>query len=372
MPEGTTIDRQIIAMEHFELDALVAVSKENVRYTGGYIVASQALGTRTRFFATVTMRDGKTAMVLTENELLEATKRSTITDLRPYDEFSGDPLGILVGILADYGVSDGRIGIELDVFDAQRWDTLRTLHKSVRWEHATPAFEFARAIKTPEEIGLLRQAAKIAETAQIRAHSRITPGMTERDVYRIMNDAAIEAGADEVLMIQVGSGNRSTYSNPSPSDRKILPGEVVKIDMFVSKDGYLSDNGRSFVVGEASAEQRDTWRTMNEIIADIYAQMRPGADAGEIWRRFVDLFHSHNMQPAMKFLGHGLGLSLHEEPYIAGHSHSVLEEGMVMAVEPVYNVGDYGYHLEDNLAIGAEGPEIFTSEYGADIPQVGV
>ena len=74
------------------------------------------------------------------------------------------------------------------------------------------------------------------------------------------------------------------------------------------------------------------------------------------------------MAPAMRFLGHGLGLSLHEEPFIAAHTDTPLEAGMVFAIEPVYKTDDgMGFHLEDNLIVTATGVENMTARFGPDL-----
>jgi Xaa-Pro dipeptidase len=110
---------------------------------------------------------------------------------------------------------------------------------------------------------------------------------------------------------------------------------------------------------------------MQETLEAVHEAIRPGVRADEVWQTFVDSFKRHDMEPAIRFLGHGLGLSLHEEPFIAGHSSTVLEEGMVLAIEPVYRIGEMGFHLEDNLIVTANGVENMTSRIGRDLVVVG-
>ncbi len=87
---------------------------------------------------------------------------------------------------------------------------------------------------------------------------------------------------------------------------------------------------------------------------------------------FAETFAKYRMAPAMRFLGHGLGLSLHEEPFIAAHTDTVLEAGMVFAVEPVSKTGEgMGSHLEDNVIVTPTGIENMTSRFGPDLIVLG-
>jgi Xaa-Pro dipeptidase len=365
--------RQKEAMERFELDALVAYSMENVTYGAGYIVPSQALNLRHRQFAVVLNRDGKAAMVLASNELPEARERSTLEDLRPYDQFADDPMEVLADIIKDLGVAEGRIGLEMDAIPADRWEDLKRHLPRARWEHGSKAFQHARMIKTPVELEKLRKAAKIADRAQAEAHLFVKVGVTEREIYRHIVDQVIAQGADRVLMVQVAAGGRSTYSNPTPGNCRFKSGDIVKVDTFVQVGGYLSDTGRAFVVKEASQIQRDVWARMQEAQAAILSKVKPGTSTREVWEVFVNTFKKYSMEPAMRFLGHGLGLSLHEEPFVTAQTDTALREGMVFAIEPVYNTkdGKMGFHLEDNVIVTKDGVENMTSHFGPELIVLG-
>jgi Xaa-Pro dipeptidase len=359
------------AMDQGGLDGVVAFSRENVAYMAGYVVPSQAFEIRDRTFAVAMNRDGEAAMLLTSNELQEARDRSTLQELRPYDQFGDDPMAVLAGIIRDLGLSESRVGLELSGITVDRWDALRPLFPKTRWQSGDDAFKFARKIKTMREIGILRQLAKIADQAQQRAHTGIREGMTEHEVYRLIVNAGLELAA-ESLRVQVAAGERSSFSNPTPSARILRSGELVKIDVSVASGGYSSDTGRGFVVTAANDRQLAVWAAMQETLRDIHQAIRPGARTGAIWKLFVNKFAQHGMAPCMRFLGHGLGLAVHEEPYIAGHTDEVLEAGMVMAVEPVFQDADgTGYHLEDNLLVTEDGVENFTTLFGPKLIVVG-
>jgi Xaa-Pro dipeptidase len=350
-----------------DLDGLVACSRENVAYIAGYVVPSQRLGIRNRHFAVAVNRDGDAAMLLTDNELQEARERSTIDDLRGYDEFAQDPMEALVSMLRDLGLERGPVGIELDAVAASPWERLKQLIPSAHLVASNGCFQEARMVKSPRERELLREAASIADRAQLEAHALIHEGMTEREVYRLLMDRALGNGAEDVLMIQVATGARSAFSNPTPSAQRLEPGDIVKIDVLVSVSGYLSDTGRSVVVGEPTSQQRETWRRLQETLDAVEEETRPGASVRELWAEFRQRFEAYSMTPAMRFLGHGLGLSVHEEPFISEQGDGKLEAGMVFALEPVYSDGRVGYHIEDNVLVTEKGVENLTNLLPRDL-----
>lgn len=364
-------ERLCKSIDELGLDAVVAFSKENIAYGIGYMIQSQSLGLRDRQFALVVSRDGASALLLSANEAEEAASRSLVTDLRPYDEFAEDPMGILADAITDLGASSGKIGIEMDAMPADRYLGLKGLLPRAQLVAGSRVFQQARMVKTPMEIDRLRAAARIGDLAQLEAHQQVREGMTEQDLYRVIVDRALANGAERVLLVQVAAGERSVLSNPAPTERTLQHGDIVKIDTFVTVGGYVCDTGRSFVVGEATDRERDIWRRMQDTLQRLHETLRPGRRANEVWDSFVQIFQEHGLEPAIGFLGHGLGLSLHEEPYIAPHSTTVLEEGMVLAVEPIYRTGDLGFHLEDNLIITSSGVENMTFRIGPDLVVAG-
>jgi Xaa-Pro aminopeptidase len=354
-------------MRRHGFDGLVAFSKENVAYSAGYVVPSQHLGMRNRHFSVALNGDGKAAMLLTTNEIQEAQARGTISHLQGYDEFADDPMEALASMLSDLGLTGGRLGLELDALPAQRWERLKQIMPSNDLRPGDSCFQEARMIKSPRERDLLRQAAAIADRAQRDAHEFIRKGMSEQEVYRLLMDRALANGAEDVLMIQVASGERSTFSNPTPSQRCLEHQDVVKIDIFVSASGYLSDTGRSVVVGEPSRRQRNIWARLQETLQAVEERIRQGASIGDVWGEFQRRFEAYSMAPAIRFLGHGLGLSLHEEPFITAQNDGVLEAGMALALEPVYSDGASGYHIEDNVLVTDDGVENLTTLLPRDL-----
>ena len=353
--------RQCAAMKTHGLDALVAFSRENVAYGAGYIVPSQKLDIRNRKFAMVVNADGASRMLLTANEVDEAKARALVKDLRPYDEFADDPMETLVAIFAELGVKSGRIGLELDAMPAVLWDRLRALMPNGAFVDGSPVLAEARYVKSPRELGFIRKATQVAHRAQAETHKKMRDGVSEKSAARWIINSALEQGADDITMVQVASGERSVFSNPVPIDRIMRRGQDVKIDVFVTCQGYLSDTGHCVWIEEASDHERDMWKKVEEVMDELVGCVKPGMTTRELWDRYIAEFTKRGLTTPSRFLGHGLGLSLHEEPFIAEHNDIVIEPGMVMAVEPVYVEGQSLFWLEDNLLVTETGCENLTT-----------
>ncbi len=354
-------------MGEHDLDAVVGFSKENVAYLTSYVVQSQALDLSHRHFAVVLTRDGATAFMVTIGELSEAERRSAIRDLRPYDDFSVAPMKVLADVLIDLGLAAGRVGLDLEGLSAVCWDDLKLRLPGTAFSGVSDLFKAARMTKTPAEIASLRAASSISEVAQAAAHAAAEPGMTEQDLRRLIVDAALAAQAEAILSVQVAAGERSVLANPVSGDRAFRAGEIVKIDVSVTVDGYCSDTGRAVVVGGPDAHQEEVWAHLQETMRAIHRSIRAGASTVSVWETFVDEFARKDRAPVYRFLGHGLGLGLHEEPFVWSGAGGLLQEGMVLSVEPVYHDGDTGYHLEDTLVVTADGLENFTARFGPEL-----
>jgi Xaa-Pro aminopeptidase len=354
-------NRQQKAMTTAGLDALVAFSRENVAYGAGYVVPSQQLNVRNRSFAVAVNADGRAAMLLTKNEMQEARDRALIEDLHPYDEFHESPMAVLAGVIEALGAASGRVGVEMNAITGEQWEALRAALPNARFVDGAPVLLDARRVKSGRELEMIRKITAVAHASQARAHRRMHAGVSEQEVARWIIDEALGGGADTILMVQVAGGERSTFSNPTPTARVLGTGEVVKIDVLVSLNGYLSDTGRCVWVERASPENRSTWAKVADTMDEVEALVRPGASTRQLWEAFTKGFTTRGLPADVNFLGHGLGLSVHEEPFIAAHAETVLEPGMVLAIEPAFESPGGLYWLEDNLLVTESGYESLTT-----------
>lgn len=357
------VARQKRALAEHGLDALVAVAPESVIYSCGFVIPSLRIqGLRRRMAMTVVTPDNQDALIVVDMEASTARQRSQwFADIRTYGEFEQEAAEILVETLRERGLGEGRIGIELDYLPAMDFQTISAELPAASFVNADQIFLDLRSVKSPTEIDRLVRAGRAADEAHRQVQERARAGMTEREVAGIIMETLLAEGVEDVSVVIVASGERSVLPNVGASDRRLTAGDIMRIDILGQVGAYFSDVARTYVVGEPTAEQRATWQKMVDTLDALKEKIRPGVTTGQLYAVFAEKFDSFGLRP-YKFVGHGLGLSVHEHPWISSDPRfdRVLEEGMVLCVEPFDFTGANGYQLEDELVVTADGFELIT------------
>jgi Xaa-Pro dipeptidase len=359
------IDRQKQAIAGAGLDALVAVSPENVTYTTGIVVPSQSL-MRWRHAAAVVTADGRVSMLAIDMEATTVRSRSEIKDVRVYREFTDDPMKKLAELLAERGLSRARVGIELDFLPAGDFATLQRNLPEARFSAAEGIFHKLRQVKSGAEIDLLRSLSRIADRAIGETLKSARVGMTEMELAGGLVGRIFAGGAENFKLMIVASGERSQYPNVGPSERALKPGDLIRMEIFGMRSGYHAGVCRTAVVERATPEQEKIWKNLVECKYLVMEMIKPGAACREIYQRFLKHFSALGFEP-IGFVGHGIGLFLHEEPYLGRYGGETLEEGMVIAIEPlVYIPGRFGMQNKDMLLVTKSGCELLSDATATD------
>jgi Xaa-Pro aminopeptidase len=219
-----------------------------------------------------------------------------------------------------------------------------------------------RKIKSPEEIRILRKAAR--ETVKIWAEVKkgIRPGMTEIDIARMV-DGMVRAGGRENSFPTIAAiGANSAYPHAIPTGKKLKKGEHVLIDFGIRLNGYCSDLTRIWAECRINRQIMDFYGYVRQAHDKAIEQIRPGATVGSIVSSVNDIFKEHKAADhILHGLGHGIGLDVHEEPFLRAGSGERLKEGMVFTVEPgLYFSGLGGIRVEDMVLVTAKGHEVLT------------
>lgn len=214
--------------------------------------------------------------------------------------------------------------------------------------------------KDDAEVDQLRDAGAAIDRVHARVPGMLRAGRTEADVAEELHDAILEEGHTAVDFVIVGSGPNGANPHHEFSDRVLRDGDVVVIDIGGTWGvGYHSDCTRTYVIGEAPERAAEAWSVLRAAQEAAVAAVRPGVTAASIDAAARDAIAAAGHGDAfIHRTGHGIGLSLHEEPFIMEGNDLVLEPGMAFSVEPgLYFEGDFGMRLEDIVVVTEGGSE---------------
>lgn len=245
-------------------------------------------------------------------------------------------------------------------------------------------------IKSKKEIDGMRKSAEILSKIHINLRDIIVPGITTMEINKFCHEFMLKHGATPKQIGYHGypyatcTSVNDVICHGFPKNQKLKEGDLVTVDMVVDLNGYLSDSAWSYAVGEVSQEVKDLMNVTKEA---LYR----GINSAIVGNRIVDIGYAiqNFVEPkgysiVRDFCGHGIGKEMHEDPqvphYITNNRGVRLEEGMVITVEPMINVGDWRCTIDDDgwtartidgslscqyehtLVITKNGPEILTEQ----------
>lgn len=264
-----------------------------------------------------------------------------------------DPYALVVGALP---ASGGRIAVS---------DALPALHVipigdrvDARLELATPVLREGRMIKDADEVAELRRAGDAIDAVHRRVADWLRAGRTEREVAADIAEAIRAEGHETVEFVIVGSGPNGADPHHEVSDRVIEDGDVVVVDIGGAvPSGYNSDSTRTYVVGSPTAEQAERIAVLVRAQQAAVDAVRPGVTAHEVDAAARQVLADAGLGEAfLHRTGHGIGVSVHEEPYIAPGNDLPLREGMAFSIEPgIYFPGEWGARIEDIVVVTSDG-----------------
>jgi Xaa-Pro aminopeptidase len=348
-------------MHENDLDALVIVAPENVAWTSGVAVPSQKI-VRHRHAIVLVPREGECEMVVVNIEEGFVKANTKIPAVTAYNEFTQKAVLVLADRIKARGLGAGRIGVEATYLNHRDYLRLVEALPDAHLEPADQLIEGLRMIKTGDEVRRLTHAGRLAERVAHESLEEWWPGMTEVELGRIITDKFAAAGGDKLTMLAVTAGERTPMLNGVPSSREIRRGEVVRIDVIGLVDNYYCDVARTAVVGEPTAEHASIWQKLVDCRDMALESIKPGVSSHSIYKAYIEKMDSWGM-PTLHFLGHGLGLTLHEEPYVNRYADCTLQEGMVLAIEPLVVFPELGMQLEEAVLVTRDGCEVITNQF---------
>jgi Xaa-Pro dipeptidase len=318
-----------------------------------------------RLTAAVLPRDGEIAIVTPHFEAPSVGESLEVpAELRVWQE-DQNPLETVAGILRDRKV-DAPLGIEETV----RYfaiDGLMRAMPDVQIMSGAAVVRGCRMVKSPAEIALMQKAADITIAAYRHVAPRIQKGMGPQDIGDMMDAAHRALGAEpEFALILLGEA--SAYPHGSSQPQAVREGEVVLMDCGCNVQGYQSDISRTFVFGEANAEQRKVWKRMRQGQQIAIETARVGVAAGAVDDAVRAQYEKWGYGPGYKLpgtshrTGHGIGLDGHEPVNLVHGEKTPLAPNMCFSNEPgIYLPGKFGIRLEDCFHMGEKEPVWFST-----------
>jgi len=243
-------------------------------------------------------------------------------------------------------------------------------------------------IKSPEEVELMRQAGKVVAHAIAALERELRPGMKTKDLDAIAAEVIRSHGAKPSFLGYRGFPATICVSineeivHGIPGDKVINDGDMVSVDVGAIIEGFHGDSAKTFGAGDVSPQVLQLMDVTRQSLKAGIAAAQPGARVGDISAAVQEFAESRNYSVVKEYVGHGIGRALHEEPQIPNYGPPgrgpLLRTGMVIAIEPMVNIGEWqtrplddgwtvvtadgslSAHFEHTLAILENGPEVLT------------
>lgn len=376
--------RQIVAklteqMERQGLDALLLTSADGVFYSTGFAARSLYRSGKTGNAVSVVTSDGKVTLVCSEFEKMAAEK---ICD--PSVHIEAYPVWIYIEDYAFEGMTKEvqpdlnrtyrmaaefiphekavRVGIQSKWITYDACCFLRELFGADQVVDCSRLLSEARVIKTQWEIGVLRRNAQLAELAMYKTMRETVPGMTHADIHTCFHRMCLELAPDMTAVSQSHTFGASIAPAWMPADTPLMRGDLVRLDGGPYTNGYKSDLGRTYAVGNRTLPERE------ELYAALWRGYEWGIHHIGPGVRMCDIFRGVEQAIGMReyvrgHFGHSISCdtSGEEAPFIAPEETRVFEPGMVMCFEtPFYSSRRHTYNIEDTFVVTENGIELFS------------
>lgn len=296
---------------------------------------------------------GPAALIVPRLEAPRVTPRGDAFEIFPWEE-TDDP----VAIAADLAGS----AVAAAIGDTTWSSFLLGLQAALPGTAFSPASEITRELrmrKEPAEIEYLRRAGAAADRVVARLAEIEFSGRTERDLAGLIAEMTVEEGHDEASLGIVAAGPNAASPHHEAGARVMVPGDGVVVDFGGRLGGYHSDTTRNFHVGKPSDEYCRAFEVLRAAQAVAIEAVGPGVSAQDIDRAARSPIDAAGYgEFFVHRTGHGIGLEVHEHPYIVEGNAAPLEAGMTFSIEPgIYLPGEFGIRIEDIVAVTSDGAD---------------
>jgi Xaa-Pro aminopeptidase len=372
--DTTRLDR---LMDEADLDCLLVTSKHSIQYLlGGYryffydYMDAHGLSRYLPFFVYVKSRSDKAAYIGSPMEVHEKDLgKFWVSELSFDNMTTTQSAASAVRYLEHIGKTTGRVGVEIGFLPVDAYRVLEHGLPRATIVDATFTLELLRAIKSRQELEVLRVASEKVIDAILAVFAGHGPGSTKRQ----LGDALQREEQSRGLKFEYCLANMGQSFNRAPSDQVWKKGDVLALDSGGNYKGYIGDLCRMAVLGEPDQELQDLLGEIEAIQQAARKPIRPGALGREIYIDPEALVAKSANHDQLSFVAHGMGIVSHEAPWLtdrcsvpypAYHAEKPLEAGMVISIETTLLHSRRGFiKLEDTVAVTENGWEAY-GDYG--------
>lgn len=359
--------RKVMAREG--IDACIFSKGSNITYFSGYLSYLFAADFRPFFF--ILPLNDEPVFVVPAFEAPGALRNSWCENARTWGTFdyceTADPIEMLVRTLRDLKLDKARVGLELtngqrmgmtyaqlSQLQASLPDMQLVRNDSVVWE--------CRRIKSPAELDLFRKCGRACDLGCTRAVEAMHVGATEKEVELAMCRGFLEGGGIPAFMTITSGPERNTMPNPYASYNKLQENDFLVMDFGCTYDGYMTDVTRGVFIKRASQRGRELFKAVMDIHEHVVNEIRPGVPICNLQLACNKRMKELGVEDLWYHrAGHAIGREIHELPSVDENDHTLLEAGMVLAVEPaLYEYSTGPVRMEDNLIVTETGFEYLT------------
>lgn len=332
-------------MAGLNIQGMIIVNPINIKYLTGLEAEGVLLITR------------KENIYITDSRYIEYVN-NTIT---PFDEIIVDDVkNISKEDYENFFMFCENVGFEENYLTYANYKNYIRKYKINSFVEAEVIIDKLRMIKDSEEIESIKKACQITDECFKFLLQYIKPGMTEKQIARKIEIYYNQNAEGVAFAPIVASGENSSKPHAKPSDRKIEQRDIITIDMGCKVNGYCSDMTRTIFVGGPTEDQKKIYDLVLKSEELSLREMRDGGNIKDITKIVTSNFALYDYD-LLHALGHGVGLDIHEPPFIRESNDSSLKEKMVIANEPgIYIAGNFGVRIEDTVLITKDGIEVLT------------
>jgi Xaa-Pro aminopeptidase len=367
-------------MQRAGVDAILAASPSNVFYVSDYYSTGMQMGCGTQGYVFLPL-DAEPALMapLSEADLV-AESGTWIKDVYWYGclkvntsnnpkvseitqriieatkaESEQTPCDSLVVAVTGRGFAKKTIAVDSHGVNPMRWETLKRNLPDAKIVDGSKLLEEIRAVKTPEEVELIKKATEITEKSMEDALEIARPGIMELDLSQMFSYSVAEDGG-RVTSDHIGFGERSAYPNPIPTTLALAKGDLIRMSLGATWAHYHGEVTRTAALGKVSSETEKRLKTVIDAQEAAFDVAKPGNSVGDVYAAAQKELEKGGVKECSMSLGHCIGVDCNERPWIGPGDKTPLEEGMVLNVDMSFlDLGWGGIEMEDTVLVTKKG-----------------